>query len=108
MPTWSPYIIDRHRDDLGRWCSVTLQGKANRQIVFYSFHNCCKNKIEDAGIHTIYSQKWHGLPQRGDSDPDPRIQAVQDPSAELLVHQTHHRSLCIMGDFNEDPGLTLL
>jgi hypothetical protein len=67
LPTWTPYLVSRSRDDLGRWCSVTLEVKTQRQLVFYSFYNCCKTKIEQAGIHTIFAQQWHVLLQRGSS-----------------------------------------
>jgi hypothetical protein len=81
LPTWTPYLVSRSRDDLGRWCSVTLEVK-----VFYSFYNCCKTKIEQAGIHTIFAQQWHVLRQRGDPAPDPRLQAINDLSVELSIH----------------------
>jgi hypothetical protein len=73
---WTPYVVARHKDELGRWCSTTLQVKDNPQLVVYSFYNCCKTKIEQAGIHTVFAQQWHVLRQRGDRDPDPRLQAV--------------------------------
>jgi hypothetical protein len=104
LPRWTPYVIDHSRDDLGRWCSVTLQAKDQRQLVFYSFYNCCKTTIEQSGIHTIFSQQWHVLRQRGDRAPDPRLQAVNDLKDKLTVHRTHKRSICIVGDFNEDVG----
>jgi hypothetical protein len=105
FPTWTPYIVARQRDDLGRWCSVTLEVHDRRQLVFYSFYNCCKTKIEQAGIHTIFAQQWHAvLRARGDRAPDPRLQAVTDLADELAVHKRHSRSICIMGDFNEEIG----
>jgi hypothetical protein len=104
FPTWAPYVIHKSRDDLGRWCSVTLQVKERRQISFYSFYNCCKTRIEQAGIHTIYAQQWHVLRQRGNTSPDPRIQAIQDLGKELAEHRAQKRSLCIVGDFNEAIG----
>jgi hypothetical protein len=105
MPAWSPYICARHHDDLGRWCSVTLIVHDQRQIVFYSFYNCCKTQITHAGIHTVFAQQWHVLRQRGDQAPDPRLQAVNDLAAELVSHKRHDRSICILGDCNEDIGM---
>jgi hypothetical protein len=94
---------------LGRWCSVTLQAKEHRQLFFYSFYNCCKTTIEQSGLHTIFAQQWHVLRQRGDRAPDPRLQAANDLKQELAVHTQHDRSICIIGDFNEevesDPAL---
>jgi hypothetical protein len=104
LPTWAPYVTTRAKDDLGRWCSVTLQVRDYRQIVIYSYYNCCKTRIEQAGIHTIFAQQWHVLRQRGDISPDPRLQAVIDLGAELAVHQSNQRSVCIVGDCNEDIG----
>jgi hypothetical protein len=104
FPTWAPYVINRSKDDMGRWCSVTLQVKDHRQITIYSYYNCCKTRIEQAGIHTIFAQQWHVLRQRGDSSPDPRLQAVIDLGAELAVHHSNQRSVCIVGDCNEDIG----
>jgi hypothetical protein len=89
---------------LGRWCSVTLQAKDHRQLGFYSFYNSCKTTIEQSGIHTIFAQQWHVLRQRGDKAPDPSIQAVNDLKHELAVHKQNARSICILGDFNEDVG----
>jgi hypothetical protein len=57
MPQWAPYVVGQNHDELGRWCSATLQVKDQRQMVFYSFYNCCKNKITNAGLHTIYAQQ---------------------------------------------------
>jgi hypothetical protein len=65
---------------------VTLQVKAQREIVFYSFYNCCKTQIQNAGLHTIFAQQWHILRHRGDLDPDPQVQAVHGLSAELTAH----------------------
>jgi hypothetical protein len=76
FPKWTPYVVARHKDELGRWCSITLQVKDNRKLVVYSFYNCCKTKIKQAGIHTIFAQHWHVLRQRGDLDPDPRLASV--------------------------------
>jgi hypothetical protein len=104
LPTWTPYIVARQRNYLGRWCSVTLKVQDQRQLVFYSFYNCCKTKIEQAEIHTIFAQQWHVLRARGDRAPDPRLQAVTDLADELAVHKQHSRSICIMGDYNEDIG----
>jgi hypothetical protein len=104
FPQWTPYVVARHKDELGRLCSITLQVKDNRQLVVYSFYNCCKTKIEQAGIHTVFAQQWHVLRQRGDRDPDPRLQAVNDLSDELQVHYTQKRSICVIGDFNEGLG----
>jgi hypothetical protein len=104
MPKWTPYVVGRSRDDLGRWCSVTFQVKDQKQLVFYSFYNCCKTTIAQSGIHTIFAQQWHVLRQRGDKAPDPRLQAVNDLKNELSVHKKHQRSICIVGDFNEDIG----
>jgi hypothetical protein len=36
MPTWSPYVVSTFRDELGRWCSVTIQVKDREELVFYS------------------------------------------------------------------------
>jgi hypothetical protein len=109
MPQWTPYVINTKKDALGRWCSATLQVKAQREIVFYSFYNCCKTRIQNAGLHTMFAQQWHILRRRGDLDPDPQVQAVHDLSVELTAHTTAKRSLCIVGDFNdslgEDPSL---
>jgi hypothetical protein len=104
LPTWAPYVVARSRDDLGRRCSVTLQLHAGRQIVFYSYYNCCKTRIEQAGIHTIFAQQWHVLRQRGDRAPDPRLQAVHDLGAELELHHKKHRMIFVIGDYNEDIG----
>jgi hypothetical protein len=104
LPTWTPYIVSRSRDDLGWWCSVTLEVKAQRQLGFYSFYNCCKTQIEQAGIHMIFAQQWHVLRQRGDPAPDPRLQAINDLSAELAVHTQHQRSILGVGDCKEDTG----
>jgi hypothetical protein len=104
MPQWAPYVMEKHRDKLGRWRSVTLQAKDHRQLFFYSFYNVCKNKIANAGRHTIYAQQWHILRRQGDVDPDPRIQYIQDLATELAVHKKHDRSICIVGDFNEGLG----
>jgi hypothetical protein len=104
FPTWAPYVIHKSRDELGRWCSVTLQVKERRQISFYSFYNCCKTRIEQSGIHTIYAQQWHVLRQRGNTSPDPRIQAIQDLGKELAEHRAQRRSICIVGNFNEAIG----
>jgi hypothetical protein len=84
---------------------VTLTVKALRQLVFYSFLNCCKTKIEHAGIHTIFPQQWHVLRQRGDRAPDPRLQAITDLAAEIAVHQRHDRLISILGDCNEEVGV---
>jgi hypothetical protein len=105
LPKWTPYVVARFHDDLGRWCSVTLQAKDHRQLVFYSFYNCCcKTTIEQSGIHMIFAQQWHVLRQRADKAPDPRLQAVNDLKHELAVHKHHARSICILRDFNEDVG----
>jgi hypothetical protein len=104
LPNWAPYVVARSRDDLGRWCSVTLQAKSQRQVIFYSFYNCCNSTIANSGIHTIFAQQWHVLRQRGDKAPDPRLQAVSDLKTELAVHHKHRRSICIIGDCNEDIG----
>jgi hypothetical protein len=105
MSTWPPYVVSTFRDDLGRWCSVTIQVKDRKELVFYSFYNCCKTKIENPGIHTIFAQQWHVLRQRGGRAPNPRLQAVNDLSADVTVHRKHNRSICIVGDFNKDIGL---
>jgi hypothetical protein len=102
--TWAPYVIKKSKDELGRWCSVILQLKDDRQITFYSFYNCCKTRIEQAGIHTIYAQQLHVLRQRGDTSPDPRLQAIHDLGNELAIHRQQRRALCIVGDYNEDIG----
>ena len=39
-PVWAPNVIGSTRGDLGRWCSVTLQGQNNNPLAIYSFHNC--------------------------------------------------------------------
>jgi hypothetical protein len=105
LPEWAPYIVDCQRDELGRWCSVTLSTRQQKEIVFYSLYNCCKTKIEQAGIHTIFAQQWHVLRQRGDSAPDPRLQAITDLAAEITVHRKQARLICISGDCNEDIGV---
>jgi hypothetical protein len=104
MPQWTPYVTKITKDDLVRWCSATLQIKATKALVFYSFYNCCKPNIDNAGLHTVYAQQWHILRRRDDRDPDPRVQAVHDLSAELHIHQTAKTSICIVGDFNETLG----
>jgi hypothetical protein len=35
---------------------------------------------------------------------DPRLQAIHDLGNELAVHREQRRSLCIIGDYNEDIG----
>jgi hypothetical protein len=107
LPTWAPCVTKKSKDKLGRWCSVILQLKDARQIAFYSFYNCCKTRIEQAGIHTIYAQQWHVLRQRGNTSPDPRLQAIQNLGNELAVHREPRRSLCIVGDYNETSVTTL-
>jgi hypothetical protein len=104
MPQWTPYVTKTTKDDLGRWCSATLQVKANKALVFYSFYNSCKTNIDNAGLHTVFAQQWRILRRRGDRDPDPRVQAVHDLSAEINIHQKAQRSICIVGDFNEILG----
>jgi hypothetical protein len=42
MPQWTPYITSTQKDDLGRWCSATLQIRDQKEVIFYSFYNCCK------------------------------------------------------------------
>jgi hypothetical protein len=34
MPQWTPYLTSTQKDDLGRWCSATLQVKAQKELVF--------------------------------------------------------------------------
>jgi hypothetical protein len=44
------------------------------------------------------------LRQRGDRAPDPCLQSVNDLGTELAIHQANKRSICIIGDLNEDIG----
>jgi hypothetical protein len=52
---WAHAIIRQASDDLGRWTSVTLNGRGSSAVTIFSAYNVVKTAIRDAGPSTVYA-----------------------------------------------------
>jgi hypothetical protein len=75
---WAHAIIRQASDNLGRWTSVTLNGRGSSAVTIYSAYNIVKTAIRDAGPSTVYAQQWQLLRLSGVTSPDPRQRFIAD------------------------------
>ena len=106
---WTGRILNCDTDTtgLGRWTTITLNGKRHRKIAIISAYQVCNTSIHQCGLTTCFSQQWHLLRAQGTEFPNPRksfwtdlsrhIQNLQE-SAHLII------VVCYYMDFGKCPS----
>jgi hypothetical protein len=85
---------------MGRYSWVTLQGKENRTITMISAYRVCSTKTP--GPFTAYSQQAHIMSLRGNTNPDPRQETIQDLTDLIQKKQELGHQIVLSIDANED------
>ena len=77
---WTGRILSTTEDtgDMGRWCTVTIQGKGDIKLSIICAYRAVDQDIASAGTTTNYYQQWMNLRAKGYEQPDPRDQFFID------------------------------
>ena len=92
------------KSPMGRWTSITLQGKRNNKITIITTYRANKNDISRCGPSTIFSQQWHYQHSLGIIQPNPRQSILED--LETYINELKNRGdeIIIMMDANESTA----
>ena len=85
----------------GRWTTITIQGRSNRQFHLITAYRPPNNTITSAGINTSYYHQWHALRRQGVTSPDPREQLLNDLTKHLQELNIEETAVLLMMDANE-------
>ena len=99
---WTGSTLKKENDKLGRWSSITIEGRGGRKVSIFSVYRVGNNKLETAGGDTVWFQEYAALLSKGIKDPDPRQQILDDLEKTILrlKEDTDHQIIiCI--DANE-------
>ena len=92
---------------MGRWCSQTLQSKANHQISFITAYRVCQTAR--SGPLTAYEQQHrHLLTHFNSTSPHPRDAMLADLTSYIQSLQHQHHQILLMWDANSalaDPDI---
>ena len=99
---WTGSSTKTSQDELGRWSRVTMEGKGHKKVTIFSVYRVCKNTLEKAGGETVWFNEYKALLERGDKQPDPRQQVLDDLEEAIhSIRQDEHHQVIIMMDANE-------
>ena len=99
---WTGSNLHKNKDGIGRWSSVTVEGKGTTRLTIFSAYRVNENTVDNAGGETIWFQEYKALLEKGIKQPDPRQQVLDDLEEEInkfREDKDHHIILCI--DANE-------
>ena len=85
---------------MGRYSWVTLQGKEKRKITLISAYRVCHTS--NSGPFTTHSQQCHILALRGQTNPDPRKELIQDLTKFIKNLIKKGNQIILSIDANED------
>ncbi len=99
---WTGRILkcDTDSSGLGRWTTITLNGKRHRKIAIISAYQVCKTSLQQGGINTCFTQQWHLLRSQGHDSPEPRQQFWTDLTNHIRNLQSSGHLIIVIGDFN--------
>ena len=99
---WTGRILNCDTDTtgLGRWTTITLNGKRHRKIAIISAYQVCNTSIHQCGLTTCFSQQWHLLRAQGTEFPNPRKSFWTDLSRHIQNLQESAHLIIVVGDFN--------
>ena len=104
--TWSGRCItienDYTKDNIGRWCSIHLQGKRGQIITILSIYQVCKHEV---GKNTAYIQQQADLIKQHTRILDPREQLCKDLQKVIEKLNQNQHKIIICADINDDAGI---
>ena len=100
---WTGRILKTSEDtgDMGRWCTITIQGKGDIKLDIICGYRSVDQDIASAGTTTNYYQQWMNLRAKGDQQPDPREQFFIDLGIHIEKLKTEKHEIMLMMDANE-------
>lgn len=75
---WCGRTVATESDTMGRWASITLQGRQDSQIRIISAYRPCSSTNDGSKRRTVWMQQWERLREDGKKEPDPRKQCLSD------------------------------
>lgn len=91
--TWDPYIRKSKVDStgMGRWVSVTLQGKKDRKLTIITAYRVCHQNEKYAGEQTAFMQQYGMMRAMGIQQPNTRGQLIKDLQKEIVERRRKMR-----------------
>ena len=88
---------------LGRWTSITLQGKGEKMLTIITAYCPVKDKIGRSGVNTIFTQQWTALRIAGDEHPEVRQSFYTDLTEFIQARKDPNHKVVVMIDANGHP-----
>ena len=101
--------VTKSPDSLGRWSTVTITGRQNTKLTIISAYRVNHNTLGSAGMDTVWMQEYEELLKRGESNPNPRLQFLDDLSDEVRNLQQKGHHIILQMDANDTlhtPGVS--
>jgi exonuclease III len=86
---------------LGRWSSLTIDGRNKRKITAITAYCPPKQTINNAGLFTSFFQQFHQLRSSGSKNPRPIVQFYDDLEQHTITLQAKGNEIVLMMDANE-------
>jgi hypothetical protein len=97
---WAGRKKETKSDPYGRWSSMTLVGKKEREVTFITAYRVCQQKGGEGC--TVYHQQQLDFEQQGHRQVNLRKKFCEDLIQYVpSLHEKGH-TVILMGDFNED------
>jgi exonuclease III len=84
-------------DRLGRWNTVTLKGKAEKQVTFITAYQVNDDTVYRADDRSTWKQQYNIMRMEGNRDPNPRQQFWKDLETTIkeYIGKKHEVLLCL-------------
>ncbi len=89
------------KSGLGRWSYVELTGRRNTRFIILSGYRVNPQRPK-LGANTIYDQQYRLLLHKGQTQPNPRQQFVEDLTEQVKIWRKENVEVLLCLDTNED------